>query len=577
MRELLAEIRNTATAVQDAAAELRSLDSTPGPTALHPDQLGAIAVLLALRWPAWVDRREVRIRFVDDSTVRITTTVSFHLTPEAVDADLAPGTRIYVPLDLPEKRTLLNLRIADEEGTLLTPLNMVRNADLSGRGLVVLFTRLLQDAGLELPADAAHALRKLPAVPTTAEAADHRDVALDSAGVLGGWLTLGGGRVRPEVQIIRQLTEGFLELVQIEYEPWRERRIELEHDVRLPWPEHPKWLLELGALSQQRTFKPVSIGRARSTHVEFVAPEDMDLVSSSLHGMQYDTLRDSYQELRVQAFSHERSRERAELHVALLAGSEIHNWTVIPPEAGRAMTPHEKRTQLQIEGASDSATATVSLLTRRSGTVPAAGIASIATAITLGLFASRLQELDGQTSAAVLLLLPAVLAAYLSRPGEHRFTTRALRAIRILAMISASCAIALSVMIAGGLLTTEVKPKSPASRQTANKPAGVRPSCLVTGMLGTRKLGARSHLRLSVSCNPVVPVASRAAGATAPARQVVPAAAQAVATALAAISGLIAFVLALTWGLATLQARSVPSDDELRVKSLIPGHPRPTP
>jgi hypothetical protein len=205
VRELLREIRKTAQAVQDAAAELRSLESTTGPTALDLDQLGAIAVLLALRWPAWVDRREVRIRFVDDSTVRITTAVSFHLTPEAVAAELPPATLIYVPLDIPEKRTLLNLRIADEEGTVLTPLNTVRNGDLSGRGLVVLFTRLLQDAGLELPADAAHALRQLTAVPTTAEAADHRDVALDGAGVLGRWLTLGGGRVRPEVQIIRQL------------------------------------------------------------------------------------------------------------------------------------------------------------------------------------------------------------------------------------------------------------------------------------------------------------------------------------------------------------------------------------
>lgn len=575
--ELLGKIRDTATAVRDAAAELRSLDSTPGPKDLDLDQLGAIAVLLALRWPAWVDRREVRIRFVDDSTVRITTAVSFHLTREAVGAELAPGTRIYVPLDLPEKRTLLNLRIADENGTILTPLNMARNGDLSGRGLVVLFTRLLEDAGLELAADAAHALRELPAVPTTAEAARHRDVALDGVGVLGRWLTLGGGRVRPEVQIIRQLTEGFLELVQVEYEPGRERRIELEHDLRLPWPHPPKWLVELGALSQQRTFTPVSIGRARSTHVEFVAPDDMDLVSSSLHGTQYDTLSNSYKDIRVQAYSHERSRERAELHVALLAGSEIHDWTAVSPEAGRALTPHEKRTQLQIEGASDSATATVSLLARRSGTVPAAGIASIATAVTLGLFASRLQELDGQTSAAVLLLLPAVLAAYLSRPGEHRFTTRALHVIRILAMISASCAVGLSVMIAGGLLTTEVKPKSPASAQTAKNPATARPSCLVTGVLGTRKYHATSHLRLAVSCNPAVPVASRATSVTAPARKAVRRVAQAIATGLAVISGLIAFVLALTWALATLQARSVPSDDELRAKSLIPRHPRPTP
>jgi hypothetical protein len=579
VRGLLGDIEGAARAVREAAIELRLVDTQPAPITLDLDQLGAIAVLLALRWPVWVDRREIRITFVDDATVRITTAVSFHLTPEAVGTEIPPGTRLYVPLDTPEKRTLLNLSISDEEGTQLTPLNAMRNGDLAGRGLVRLFSQLLQDAEMELPDATQHALRELAAVPAP-EARPHQAVAVDPGGVLGQWLAQGPEKIRPEVQIITGLTEGFLQLVQIGYEPDQERRIETEYDLPLPWPKHPnnKWLVELGALSQQRTFKPVSIGRARGTHIEFVAPGDMDLISASLQGQQYNTLLDHRENLRVHAWSFERSRERAALHVQLLAGSEIHDSTVLAPENGRIFSAHEKRTQLQIEGNSDQASATVSLLPRRSGTVPAASIASTATAITLGFFASRLSELDGQTGAAVLLLLPAVIAAYLSRPGEHRFTTRALRAVRIMAMLSAACAVVLSVMIAGGFLSSTAKPPSVASvKQVAKpKPKPKQPDCLVTGHFGAPRRHGGGSIRMSVTCRSRTAPTSAAVGA-AGSNKIVPAGAQCVANGLAIVAAAVALVLVLAWGTATLMARLVPTDDELAAITAIPIHPRPGP
>jgi hypothetical protein len=95
---------------------------------------------------------------------------------------------------------------SDEEETLLTPLNTIRNGDIAGRGLVLLFSQLLHDAGKELPADTAHALHEVAALPAL-EARQHQTVALDAGGVLGQWLAQGPDKIRPEVQIITGLTQ----------------------------------------------------------------------------------------------------------------------------------------------------------------------------------------------------------------------------------------------------------------------------------------------------------------------------------------------------------------------------------
>jgi hypothetical protein len=68
VRGLLGDVQDAAHAVREPAIELRLADTTPPPITLNLDQLGAIAVSLALRWPVRVDRREIQITFVDDGT-----------------------------------------------------------------------------------------------------------------------------------------------------------------------------------------------------------------------------------------------------------------------------------------------------------------------------------------------------------------------------------------------------------------------------------------------------------------------------------------------------------------------------
>ena len=153
-----------------------------------------------------------------------------------------------------------------------------------------------------------------------------------------------------------------------------------------------------------------------------------------------------------------RSRSRAHIHARLLAGAE---------GAGDPNTLE----RLRVQGRNDSGDVTIALLPRRSGVLTAATLTSLFTAaVSLG-FATRLSHLDGQTSAAVLLLVPATVAAYLSRAGEHPFATRMLIGVRALALVGGTFAVIMSAMIGAGLMKLEPVRQEP-SQQAAKPTSG---------------------------------------------------------------------------------------------------------
>jgi hypothetical protein len=78
--------------------------------------------------------------------------------------------------------------------------------------------------------------------------------------------------------------------------------------------------------------------------------------------------------------------------------------------------------------------------------------------ILLAELSKRLALLDSQTSAAVLLVLPALLVAFLVRPGEHAIATRSLAGVRLLGLICAAAAFAGAAMIGA----SEVRKPEPA-------------------------------------------------------------------------------------------------------------------
>jgi hypothetical protein len=71
-------------------------------------------------------------------------------------------------------------------------------------------------------------------------------------------------------------------------------------------------------------------------------------------------------------------------------------------------------------------------------------------AILLHVFSSRLAQLNGETTGAILLVVPALLFGYLARPGEHAIATRLLAGVRVLGLVSALAALGGAGLIASG-------------------------------------------------------------------------------------------------------------------------------
>lgn len=67
----------------------------------------------------------------------------------------------------------------------------------------------------------------------------------------------------------------------------------------------------------------------------------------------------------------------------------------------------------------------------------------------------HLASLDRQTFSAVLLVFPAILAAYLLRPGEHAFARRLLVGVRLCGLGVAICSVAISALLGVASLSRE--------------------------------------------------------------------------------------------------------------------------
>jgi hypothetical protein len=418
------------------------------------DELGAVAVGLASDWAAWVNRRVETIEFVEDTTVRRSVSIDFTFPArEMLAVPIAEGAEIFVPLQILQKQTLMHLDVTDEQGASLSVVNSRLNGEVSGRGLVRLFSALMgPPTSATLAESAATRLRGIAALP--AAAAHHELEQLLMPGTsLAGFLGIQSKRERPEVRIVRDLAGGFMQLVSLRYEPGRSRVIKVAYDQEQSWhvpdaaSRAQRALASVGGWPRLPEFTEISVGSAMSYHVEVVAPPATEIIDGVVRGVRYDG--DEDKETAFAEVVRVKSRARAHVHLPLLTGAEMR----LPPAV------QDERRVLR---RNDLASVSVALLVRRGGVMPAASMIAVSTFVLLVLCCFRVSSLDGQTSAAILLLLPAVFSAYLSRPGEHAFTTRALRGVRLAAIASSGLAVVLAAMIGGGFL---------ASSQTGDKPA----------------------------------------------------------------------------------------------------------
>lgn len=429
----LREIRETALAVREAADEERRLLADRRAPARPADALlGAIAVELAFDW-SWVDRRELLLEFVEDTTVRRTTRLHFTL-PASLSARVAPGAPVVVPLDILRKGgVLLDSEVRDRSGALLTPLNKLTTGRLGGLGLAAFF-RTRMGAAFPPQADALMAEIAAGDGPST----DQALAALLAVPAFGQYVASDQQREVEAGLVKHDLKDGFLYSVLLEYRPGVPTVLEYAYDARQDWraaktDRLDRTLVALGALPKRWQFPPEPIGRALSSHIEVIAPVDVDIAEARIDGEQLDT--GSGTLLPLAGPANNASRSRAQFYIPLRAGTE---------GARDAKDLSQKR----VRGRADRGTITVLLKPRASAALLPVFFSSLMTSVALIFFSFSLSHLDGQTGAAILLVIPALIAAYLVRQGEHPYTTRSLVGVRLLAATGAGCAFVVALMIA---------------------------------------------------------------------------------------------------------------------------------
>ncbi len=414
-----------------------------------------IAVQLALNFPYWVRRRRFIINYVDDATIQQRMSVDFTLpSPEWFWSTVSPreGQTVYVPIYLPAKETLDQFTVYDEDGRRLTMLPTADNGALAVAGLLPLVRGLALE---RLPDDKTRTavLSKLEAEITKVVMAPKRpgapgaEVVLDTAlrGPLGKVLLPGD----LPTTMLQDLAAGFLMLVPVTYQPGVDRLLKAEWDVPAYWvggqgaPRHVQsWLAAIGWADKRQTIPSIQIGYARSTHVEVAAPDDVEMTAVSLKAEQYDP-RHATRGL-VTSVRTVFNKPRATINIAPRV-------QVSPLDSNETRREQAMKTLLQAR--SDEARVEIRFRSPASGVLLAAMTASAMLAVLIWVASAHLTSLDRQTFSAVLLVFPAILAAYLLRPGEHAFARRLLAGVRLCGLGVAVCSVVVSALLGVAALT----------------------------------------------------------------------------------------------------------------------------
>jgi hypothetical protein len=476
--------------VRHLLAELwRSGSRGTGGPALELEDLGVIAVQLALSFPEWVRRRRFIVSYVDDTTIQQRMSVDFVL-PEAdwfwSTITPQPGSTIYAPLYLPAKETLDQFTAYDEERRHLPMLPTADNGALAVAGLLPLVRGLARER--LSPGRLRQVLPGLEAELTSVVMASKRDGAPTTDQVLESALSGALGEILTEEDetkaVVRDLAGGFLMLVPVTYRPREDRLLKAEWDIPNYWigqrgAKGPmRWaqsaLASVAWADKRQNIPNLQIGWARSTHVEIVSPPDVEMTGVSLRARQYDGR--YAQRGPVGTTRSVFNKPRATLNVAPRAAASL---------LDRDPVRRETAAKELLQARGDIATVEVRFRSPASGVLVAATIASVMLSVLMWVASEHLGSLDRQTFSAVLLVFPAILAAYLLRPGEHAFARRLLAGVRLCGLGVAVCSVGMSAML--GVATLTEPEAVPAS-------AGVRHFSCVTRNLGASSRPTRSSL-----------------------------------------------------------------------------------
>lgn len=335
----------------------------------------------------WVHRRVEQIAFVDDRTVSRRVSVDYQLPRRYVGADLQQQ-RWYVPLALLRKGTLLvDFDLRDEEGRALPLVTSRKAHEIGSAVLINAASTVLKKTGRSLGVELAQDLQRVPpcelekAKEAVRRALEPRS-ANDDRRIL---------RNDPLIEpLIRDLAENFLVLVPAEVTTRSVVKFSFLQFIR---DRHQSPLIALGWQTLVFRLNMAGAAMARSYHCEISAPERLELTQGRL---------------------------------SALTGKEVRY---------ARRTRSRRRVHFQIDGVSSMSQCVlqVGLRASRRGLpwMSALLAVGISTLLTIGLvFLGAVLGSNDEAAPALLVAIPALLAAYLSAPGEHMLASRLLTGIR---------------------------------------------------------------------------------------------------------------------------------------------------
>lgn len=481
-RPLLLTQRVRATPTDRSLANVNSGDKTSGSADwtwfddLNPEALrlaGEATVKLLETAHRWVHRRVERVEFVNHSVARHRISVDFTLpegvnpvatlhgkdvyvvplfmlekpATEPVSRDDAPG----VPADQAFIAPYSNIDIRDARHGVLSLNTHAQNANLGGQVLSILADRAVGDK-----AKIDENLRRM--ISGIAIRGSRSDAA-DLGHVLHPTEKLASNDPRHHLIGCGQFTEfahalATHDLVAAwfigDLPPRSVVKIAFDEQMQThPLKLHERIRRDIGWKSARYHINLTEIGAAASYHVEVSLPPELELNEIGLLGEHYEY---GWQGLPTPG-KQRQLRDSASSDDVL----DPDGFFVRRAEKDQLGTIYLRNPDTRRVG-----TAWVKVRARRHGFLSGAIVASILTTGILALYAFHASELvksaAASSSSEILLVLPAVLAAYIARPDDHVMTSYLLRGARYVLVLD-GC---LPVLAALRLLTLSQHDKHPA-------------------------------------------------------------------------------------------------------------------
>lgn len=414
-----------------------------GTPAVDDGKLGRSLLWLLENPRAWIRRRIERFDLIDRRSIGRRVSLEFVL-PEQIEGCSVGEVLTVIPVALLAKRPLRGFELRTEDGHRLSSLVTQESTTIARSVLLAAARRALSaepdeaitsDLGAivgnnhELTATAlSRVLHEASDQGATAAVLEQREKLAED---------------REFRTITMNLASGFLLLTPRCAEAGDRRIWEFTHDDILedPRPIAREIFAHLGLMPAKLTVPTPAAAWAASFHCEVDAPPDMEIVRARLDR----AVRYVPQMGRVSLLTSPEGRR-------LRRATETMNRNLEARDGGGISRAH-LHLPLPEQPVGADAAAVVEMRMKRNGFLRAAFLTCVLSASLFTAGYHRLPQLADnlEPAAALLLLIPGLLVAYLVRPGEHALASSLLLGARLMVLVAGLCSV-----VAVGLLVAKL-------------------------------------------------------------------------------------------------------------------------